>query len=232
MGYNRPTKKMKKFTFIFVALFAATFANAQITLEHTSDMCHPASNWNREDQQYHIYGASELPCPFLVEYTKIKEADELHDAEYSAAFIYPSDYSVYKSINNSLLDHGKIVAISYDVFAVDKIAWLYSKYDPEHEFVYIIQDEDGNVLLDLGAGWDLSIWINKYNSNWFLTVEDYKNGVTKIYSLPGDGSEPQKATEVSSPSCAKRDVRKIIRNGQVLVEAENNYYTIEGQEVK
>ena len=32
MGYNRPTKEMKKSIFILAALFAATFANAQITL--------------------------------------------------------------------------------------------------------------------------------------------------------------------------------------------------------
>ena len=53
-------------------------------------------------------------------------------------------------------------------------------------------------------------------------------GVYSVYSLPGDGS----AQDISTPSAPQRAIRKIVRNGQVLVETESNTYMLHGQEVK
>ena len=50
---------------------------------------------------------------------------------------------------------------------------------------------------------------------------------TNVYSVPGNGE----AQAISNPS-PKRNARKIAREGQVLVETENNTYTLQGQEVK
>ena len=107
----------KKTIIVLAAIFSAIFANAQITLEHTAWICHPASDWNRvltSNGHNNVSGASELPCPFYVEYTKNNEADESDNPEYSTAFIYSYDYSLYKSIDiEKLMRGGYIWAIAY-----------------------------------------------------------------------------------------------------------------------
>ena len=57
---------------------------------------------------------------------------------------------------------------------------------------------------------------------------DESRRTTSIYSLPGNGE----AQAVSTPSSPKRSARKIVREGQVLVQTDNNTYTLTGAEVK
>jgi len=51
---------------------------------------------------------------------------------------------------------------------------------------------------------------------------------TYIYSLPGNGES--NVEQVSSPS--RSSVRKFTRIGQVLVQTDNNTYSIQGQEIR
>lgn len=224
---------MKKSIFILTALLAATFANAQITLEETltNKEVMPLSTINNHMvSTINGYGFDKLPCPFYYTCLLVKEAEgEYWNNEWQMQFLNPNDLSVYKSINILEGDMGHIVAIAYDVFAVDKIAYIVN-----NNGVKII-DEDGNILLNLDDwegenGVGKRIYVEKYGSEWKL-FEIYGNN-TRIYTCPGDGSMPQVAQAVSTPSSPKCSVRKIARDGQVIVQTDDHTYTLTGAEVK
>ena len=236
---------MKKFTFILVALFSATFATAQITLEHSftiepdNDLkgkgqpFHPCSYIN-SPAKYVVVGAQELPCPYYMNITykdyRIKDI----------TFINPGDFNIYKTLDLSTYPETSLHAIAYDVFAIDKIA-LIIQDNSNRDF--IILDEDGNVLKKIDNYYDRDggygiLFIERMNDQWKLVVPtaSYEKRRTlssvDIYSLPGDGSEPSPSQAISNTSSPKRSARKIAREGQVLVETENNTYDLRGQEVK
>ena len=233
---------MKKSIFIFAALFAATFANAQITLERslpvedaTAEFMYlPCSVINCLQKQYNhsrFQIPSELPCPFYFK-TTAKNIQNI-------TFINPNDFSVYKTLDLSSYNlssiYDQICAISYNVFAVDKIA-LVIQERPTYDFLII--DEDGIILQRIHNYTQKASYlvIEKMNDQWKLIVpttdENGKMATVDIYSFPGDGSVPQAAQAVSTPSSPKRSARKIARDGQVLVQTDNNTYTLTGTEVK
>lgn len=242
---------MKKSIFILVALFAATFANAALIPDYkfinpgTEDFIYPAqwmfnslqmegnsSSNSHVPYTYHI--GTDLPCPF---YVKIVEDSSAQDGV-RYIILNATDYSIYKSSLDIVSMFGEDkhpVVAAYDIFAVDKLAFIIennnigsSSYSNEH--YYQIIDEDNNILLDFStASW----YINKYGDTWKLLL--VKFGDTKveseIYVLPGDGSMPGSSQAISNPA-AQRNAKKIVREGQVLVETENNTYNLKGQEVK
>ena len=228
---------MKKL-FIITALFAAAFAQAQLTPDYTDTDPHIKKG---------VYGASFLfspyntlgevdryrpnfpNCPFFVRIEEI-------NSEFFYVFINPFDYSVYKTINTNFFNNVDIYAAAYDIFAVDKLAFFLKDNNDNHlRFI----DEDGNVLLDFGD--DVLTWhIAKYGSTWKLllnkgtsTIFDGDNTTSvEVYNFPGDGSEPQIPTNINPSPTFKHTARKIARDGQVLVETENNTYTLQGQEIR
>ena len=240
---------MKKFTFILAALFAATFANAQITLKHSE-----TSNAGfisqasltiglQGDRGFDDGGAKMSSLPELPFYIKNAEGEGF-------TFLNPFDFSVYKKFgvegsleylmsqsgynaetSESTFISGPL-AITYDIFAVDKIAILRREEGTAH---YRIVDEDGNVLWET-SGSNAYLAIFKYGNEWQLSVMKYDvsggNYVSEIYSFPGDGSMPTSSQGVNTTSSPQRSIRKIARNGQVLVETENKTYTMQGAEVK
>ena len=152
-----------------------------------------------------------------------------------------NDYTIYKTIDLSSFDvdtyvSTSIYAISYDVFAIDKIAIIFADRSTNST---IIMDEDGNILKTL-VGYvhdsDKHFIIDKIDNQWKLITPTYDANKAQssvdIYSFPGDGSVPQAAQAVSTPSSPKRSARKIARDGQVLVQTDNNTYTLTGTEVK
>lgn len=211
---------MKKSIFILAVLFATTYANAQLTPDFS-------------EQQNPVYPAAVLfsdpsivglpLCPFFVRYME----DERE-------FLNPFDYSTYKTINFSSLfsEDLKTIIPVYDIFVVDKLAFLLSTKTIssrviDREDIKII-DENGNVILNLPSC-ELA-HIAKYGDIWKLWVA--RVGNIEIYSFPGDGSMPSSSQDVSSQSAPQRPIRKIARDGQVLVETETNTYTLQGAEVK
>lgn len=239
---------MKKSIFILAALFAATFANAQISLKYSlksSDgLVAPASGpiGLQGDRDFEDGGVKVSTLPELPFYVKNTEED-------GCTFLNPFDFSVYKILgvertlnllasqmgyNNETSESTFIsgpLAITYDIFAVDKIAILRREEGTAH---YRIVDEDENILWETSGDGTTNLWINKYGNEWHLYVMKYAQGqyISEIYAFPGDGSMPDAASAVSTPSSPQRSIRKIARNGQVLVEAENKTYTVQGTEVK
>jgi len=210
---------MKKSIFILAALFAATFANAQITLEHTFDggglLVFTDGGNHSEDESNRI----QAPCYYIWDETPYGASEyscwlELYD---------PETLDLFRKI---VFDEYTLVHyVTRNIFTTDnKITFLANDK---------ILNEDKEVVYDLNLGLDpgyLRYDLVKFNGNYKLILRTGygSNGKTYIYSLPGNGE----AQAVSTPSSPKRSARKIAREGQVLVETDTNIYTLQGTEVK
>jgi hypothetical protein len=97
---------------------------------------------------------------------------------------------------------------------------------------YWICDEDENKIYSINQNLKKDIFITcseiiELESSTKLVLSE-KSGPTYIFTLPGNGG----LQAVSTPSSPKRSARKIARDGQVLVQTDNNTYTLTGAEVK
>ena len=208
---------MKKTIFILAALCAATFANAQITLEKTyNGALYPFTYTNSGFLQKYVYG------DLYIEYQ--------YNSDQSYTVVVYDAYS-YDEVTRFTIPTGNdgwfVVARGYFSNSNEVITLL-----PRNGHLVLIS-ESGELFQDLGE-------LYVYSSDMMpqiLTLSDgscklhwlnYEARTTYIYSLPGNG----KAQSVSTPSSPKRSARKIAREGQVLVETENNTFTLQGQEVK
>ncbi len=208
---------MKKSIFILAALFAATFANAQITLEHTFEggslLVHTDGGGFSEDQSNRI----QAPYFYIWDETSSDVTPyscwlELYD---------PETLDLYKKI--VFEKYTLIHYITKNIFTTDnKVAFIANDK---------IMNEDKEVVYDLNLGdpYNLRYDLVKFNGNYKLVARTSygSKGKTYIYSLPGNGETQDISTPIS-----KRSARKVAREGQVLVETENSTYTLQGQEVK
>ncbi len=116
--------------------------------------------------------------------------------------------------------------ICYAVVEVDR-----QKYGSEYHHLYIY-DSEKNLIQDLGTSNYISAcMIPLHDGTYKLGVARYYNYnyTIEIYSLPGNGDI---STDIPAPSSPKRSARKMARDGQVVVETENNIYTLTGTEIK
>ena len=222
-GCRRARKQfiiMKKSILILASLFAAMFVNAQITLDGTIFM-------NRNcTTLVDGYGSTYYDCDKIPVVVKGYNRDSILQ-------LYNLDCTLYKEIILPI-QGGQVQLITKNIFTTDnKIAFLIEKYDWENHKSYLYcVDENKRVIKDFGelngdiSGSGLRLVSNEYK----LFVETYYEGVYQldVYSLPGNGE----AQAVSTPSSRKRSARKIAREGQVLVQTDNNTYTLTGVEVK
>ena len=214
---------MKKSIFIFAALFAATFASAQITLEHTFD----GLVWATTRYHSDVYGDNS-DAPYLYSYDN--QQLNLYDK---------NTYELYKTVSYTIPSvQYPIVNLWYvtkNIFTTDgKTAFIFCFEDEEgkNQGYSKIIDEDGKVVFDFN-NYKLDSYLFtliKINGQYKLLAREKKGtgAKTYLYSLPGNG-EAQALSTASSP---KQSARKVARKGQVLVETENNTYTVTGQEVK
>ena len=217
---------MKKFTFVLAALIVATFANAEITLNYTSD----GFEEGRPTLEILTNGGPETPsivAPYFYYY-------------YETGFYYendtlklynPATFALYKTIALPGKFNEKIYYISRNIFTLDgKVAFIYDGK---------IIDEDNNVIYDFSTDYETPelhisfCQLVKINGAYKLIVNISDNyGGSKgeyIYTLPGNGDT---STEINYPSSPKRVAHKIVREGQVLVKTETRTYDLRGQEVK
>ena len=212
---------MKKSIFILVALFAATFANAQITLLHTFDgfAIIPQSFQVEGNGEYiNVYG--DLIGVYSTTHYEIYDANT-----YSLICSYNRANMQLSIISrNYFTTDGSVVILGYTIDSN-------TTNNNQKQHVYLFK-EDGTILQDLGACNNLRrshIWQLSTGEYRLAVVKYFESGYkTEIYSLPGNGV----ATEISSPAPQKSSARKIAREGQVLIETETNTYTLQGAEVK
>ena len=220
---------MKKSIFILAALCAATFANAQITLEKTyNGALYPFTYTNSGFLQKYIYG--DLYIEYLQDYQNPSEdyTIVIHDA-----------YS-YDELTRFTTPKGKngwfITTRGYFSNSNEVITLL------SQNGHLVLISESGELFQDLGE-FDIDNVVempqiltlsDRSCKLWFIVRGGYNDVTgekifsTYIYSLPGNG----KVQSVSTPSSPKRSARKIAREGQVLVETESNTFTLQGQEMK
>lgn len=213
---------MKKFTFFLAVLFSATFANAQITLEHTFNGWYSVSSDAYADQ----YNFIEAPYFYEIRLrtdTEKKVVVNLYDTE---------DFSLYKSIPiSTTFDGGAIVtSVSKNIFTQDnKVCFCLYEDDYENANETLVYNEDG---IQIASLYGTNPCIVKIKGKYRLInrTPTGSGHITYIYSLPGNG-EP--STDIVTPITPKRSsARKIARDGQVLVETETSTYTMRGQEIK
>ena len=208
---------MKKSIFVLAALLAATFANAQITLEHTF---------------VGFVSAPTLTQNIIGDYFVVK------DKETNSINVYDGkDYSIVWTLPKPAGKKVDAWLFSSNIFSTDGKFACVVKFSDEQvndntKSHYYVYNEDNTIIADLGVAWDNEyVCFLKFSTGYKLLMEkvstDY-SVTTEIYSLPGNGE----AQAVSSPSSPKRSARKIARDGQVLVQTDNNTYTLTGAEVK
>lgn len=221
---------MKKSLFILAALFVATFANAQITLEHTFD--HEIDfGWGIASLDAAYFGNSDY---IIGNYIYEEDEDNGYVHIYDA-----KDCSLLKTLNKS--KEATYYFISRGIFSTDS-KWCFVNFKRteiqgfetdgpaicRYYYTIQVQAEDGTILATLNdqAFCEDYITLAKVGNEYKLVVK--KEGKYDYYSLPGNGE----IQAVSTPSSPKRSARKIARKGQVMVETENNTYTLTGQEIQ
>lgn len=216
---------MKKSIFILAALFAATFANAQITLERTfNSWLYPPTFSTSGFLQKYVYGDLYIEFESYAENAYVVTLYDAFSYEEVTQFITPKKIGFwfvaargYFSNTNEVItllpQNGHLVLITESGELLQDLGELYVQ---EGNMPLIVTLTDGSRRL--------IIWSGGYNYETSTETPI----VTYIYSLPGNGE----ALEVSTPSSPKRNARKVAREGRVLVETENNTYTLQGQEVK
>ena len=222
---------MKKSIFVLAALWAATFANAQITLEATLDgfytiSANYAGDLYHYEQSPYIYNLQiETNSPSVPNeptqgaprraYANNKCVLNLYDVD---------DFSLYKTIEIENVTGSSVCLLSKNILSTDnKVCFCITGGD-EHSYIY---NEDGQLIATINGGGNIPPTLLKVNDRYLLISRDtYEK--TYIYSVPGNGE----AQAVNTPSSSKRSARKIAREGQVLVQTDNNTYTLTGTEVK
>ncbi len=208
---------MKKSIFVLAALLAATFANAQITLEHTF---------------VGFVSAPTLTQNIIGDYFVLK------DKETNSINVYDGkDYSIVWTLPKPAGKKVDAWLFSSNIFSTDGKFACVVKFSDEQvndntKSHYYVYNEDNTIIADLGVAWDNEyVRFLKFSTGYKLLMEkvsaDY-SCTTEIYSLPGNGE----TQAICTPSSPKRAARKIARNGQVLVQTDNNTYTLTGAEVK
>lgn len=205
---------MRKSIFILAALFAAMFANAQITLEKTFDGWYTISADLYGDMYHYIQS------PYFYSNNPRYENGSVIVDLYN-----PEDFTLYKSISINLGEGYAVTSVSKNILTTDgKICFSLFHHQDSKTFIY---NEDGQLIASLSGE---SPSIVKVDTKYLLITREqtFDGNKTYIYSLPGNGE----AQDIVTPSSPKYSARKIAREGLVLVETENNTYTLRGQEVK
>lgn len=134
------------------------------------------------------------------------------------------DFSLYKTIEIENVTGSSVCLLSKNILSTDnKVCFCITGGD-EHSYIY---NEDGQLIATINGDGNIPPTLLKVNDRYLLISRDtYEK--TYIYSVPGNGE----AQAVSTPSSPKRSARKVARDGQVIVQTDDNTYTLTGAEVK
>ena len=212
---------MKKSFIILAALFAVSFAKAQITLEHTFN----------GDLYPWTYTLSGFTSAQLVYGDLFFSITQNYSTDDRLITIY--DANSYEAvINLHTNSFGFVAARGYFSTSNEVMVLL------EQNNHLVLLSESGELVQDLGemtlnGNPPQIIRMSDGTCKLYVRSATYYMGeptnvVTRIYSLPGNGVP----TSVASPSSPTRSARKIACDGQVLIETESNTYTLTGQEIK
>ena len=223
---------MKKSIFILAALFAATFANAQITLEKTFGSMVDLGSEVPILQGYSIVHGSRQSRAFpLVVGPYIVETQWTGSAAVYDVYDF-NTLTLLKTFTSTDLvpagDHYGL--ISRGIFTTDnKWAWAYIQND---ELFIVTEDNTELLRVNNCTGYSGEPFIIKVNEQYKLVVTVKAGDMsyeTQLYSLPGKGDTGQ---DIETPVAPRSSARKVLKKDQVLVENADKTYTLQGQEVK
>lgn len=213
---------MRKSIFIIAALFAATFANAQIT------------KVGEVAGRLQVYTNSMTVGNVL--YSRINQGTQISIKLYNLSGAYIQEYKTI-NINKLAADNEcQIEHLSKNYFTTDgKICFLYHEYSGMYpDFVVKkcqIIDEDGNVVYDIADKpfYEGSAVYNIGNIYYLVLEGLLSTDNSYIYALPGNGETSE---DVATPSAPRHNARKYLHNDHILIENANHIYNLTGQEVK
>lgn len=196
------------------ALFAATFANAQITLLHTFNTYIYASAERVIRNQ-----VSYVQAPYLFSF----ETDL--NGNVTINLYNTDDLSLYKTANIHLNISGEPIFpfhISQNILTTDnKTCFILASSSGNTSYIY---NEDAQLVTTIYGTFPT---LYKADDQYLLlTYSD--DDTTYVYSLPGNG-ETEDVSEVTTP---RHSARKYMQNEQVLIDSNDRTYNIQGQEVK
>lgn len=210
---------------MLAALFAATFANAQIT------------KVGEVAGRLEVYTNNSAIGNILYSSSKTEDGSQVSIKLYNLSGAYMQEY---KTININKLAAGNsyyIEHLSRNYFTTDgKISFLYHEYSGTNFLDFVVEkcqviDEDGNVVYDItDKPFCEGTAVYNIDGAYYLVMRDIKNSDNSyIYALPGNGKISE---DVTTPSAPCRNTRKYLHNDQVLIEDADHTYTMQGQEVK
>ena len=232
---------MKKFTFIFAALFAATMLNAQITLEHTiegkANLPDNIAQYDRYGNFFAVHDYAEDESESYIfydldDYSLIGEIPVLHN---------DNAYTEYGWFSQGIFTTNNIITYIYYETSRGNFA-DYSTYTNTDTHVWV-KDMSGNIIADLGYcfGTEVIEIIKTPQGQFKLLLEKmyvehiegesypHYSYTTEIYSLPGSGVGQGFS---DAPVIRRNNTRKYLHKDQVRIENADHTYTLSGQEVK
>lgn len=221
---------MKKSTIILAAVVVATFANAQITLQHTFS------------NEINLGWGISSSVAFALEADNYIVGNYIFEEQNNNILIYDaSDCTLLQTFAKQ--DGETYAFISKGIFTTDN-KWSFVvfarantaervdiPYEPcSYYYGAQVKTEDGNILATLTTKviCENQVKLIKVGENYKLVVEN-DNGKYDYYSLPGNG-EATDVDEVSAPR--HNNTRKYINNAQVLIDNNERTYTMHGVEVR
>ena len=214
---------MKKFTFIFAALFAANMINAQII--RVGEIA----------GRLQVYTNNMTVGNVL--YSQIDQGSQVLIKLYNLSGAYIQEYKTITINKQTASNSYDIGQLSRNYFSTDgKVCFLYHEYSGTYYLDRVVEkcqviDEDGSVVYDITEKpFCDNTSVYNINGAYYLVIQDVS--VTErsyIYALPGNGDIGQ---GVEFPSVPRKSSRKILQNEQVRIENADRTYTLTGQEVR
>ena len=209
---------MKKSIFVLAASFAATFANAQITLLHTFESWATISV-----NPYADFYGYDLEAPYFYDLTISNGIVTLYNTE---------DFSVYKTISTPHVGSGfACYLVSRNILTTDnKVCFAITNESDRLNNIYIY-NEDAQLIATIKGQTPCLVKVKgKYYliAHGYTSTEDGDKYYTCVYSVPGNGDLGE---DIYTPA-APCNARKVLKNDQVLIESNGRTYDAKGQELK
>lgn len=214
---------------MITVLFAATFANAQISLLQSDVNLLVGSKIEMLRCTTEVYIIENSNWFVIGDYILDNKTSDTSQTLY----IYDEDLNLIKSFSLAQLgvtELKQVAFISRNIFTNDgSWAWLRSNMGANKKEIVT---ESGTILATMDSEDSYlpirNCVILKVGNKYLFGDPKGYYGSYDIYSLPGNG-ETEDVSEVTTP---RHSARKYMQNEQVLIDSNDRTYNIQGQEVK
>lgn len=211
-----------KSIFLLAVLFAATFANAQIT------------KVGEVEGRLQMYTNNMTVGNVL--YSEIKQGAQVIIKLYNLSGAFIQEYKTI-TLNKVAEDNDiQIEHLSKNYFTTDgKICFLYHEYSGQYPNFVVekcqVIDEDGNIVYDITEKpfYEGSSVYRIGNAYYLVFYALLSVDKSYIFALPGNGNT---SDDVVTPSAPRRTARKFLHNDQVLIDNNEQIFNAQGARVR